>query len=224
MQSRFCDEVGGCRIGVQFGGQLARSSDGIEDAAFGGGKGHCVAEQQAMQPSRFWNVEVAVDCCRRWLGYLPHCFSFYSCCFYFYISVCQVLCAVSILCYALLVFDDVPDEELAEHQAQIAAGSLTAARRIASAWLASGPGVGLDPNKITDTLIRRDVADPQYVRLAPFERRWAVLVIRLLRGVMDPTPAVADAHLRGASWADIGAALGIARITAYKRFSNKAPQ
>jgi len=126
------------------------------------------------------------------------------------------------LATVMAVFQHPPDDELAGHQADIAAGALAAARRIASAWLAGGPGVGLDPDLITNTLIRRDVADPQYVRLAPFEKGWAVLVIRLLRDAMDPTAAVDDAHVRGASWAAIGGALGISRITAYKRFSDKS--
>jgi hypothetical protein len=119
------------------------------------------------------------------------------------------------------VFEGPPAAELARHQAEIAAKALATARRIASTWLASGPGVGLDPDQITDTLARRDVADPQYLRLAPYEKRWVVLVIKLLRSVMDPTTAVNDAHNRGASWADIGDALGIARVTAYKRFGSK---
>jgi hypothetical protein len=122
------------------------------------------------------------------------------------------------------VFEDPSDEELADHQAQVAAGALMAVRRIASMWLAAGPGVGLDPDLITDTLMRRDTADPQYLRLAPYEKRWATLAIRLLRGAMDPTPAVNDAHIRGASWADIGGALDITRVTAYKRFSDKTRQ
>lgn len=121
----------------------------------------------------------------------------------------------------LHVFEDPSAEEIATQQCTVAAGALDAARHIASAWLATGPGVGLDPDLITATLTRRDVADPQYLRLAPYERRWAILIIRLLRSALDPTRAVNDAHKRGASWADIGEALGIARVTAYKRFSEK---
>ncbi|OHU98194.1 hypothetical protein [Mycobacterium talmoniae] len=119
------------------------------------------------------------------------------------------------------MFDDLDADAVAAAQHQIATDALAAARAVASGWLADGPGVGLSPDEITRILVRRDVANPQYHRLSPFERRWAVLVIRLIRAAMDPTPAVADAHHRGASWADIGSALGVARATAYKRFSGK---
>jgi hypothetical protein len=122
------------------------------------------------------------------------------------------------------VFDDLPTDALVEHQAQISADALANARRIASTYLASGPGLGLDAERVTDVLIRRDPADPHYERLAPFEERWALLVIRLLLRVIDPALAVADAHIRGASWADIGGALGVARQTAHNRFSDKINQ
>ncbi|MBU8814113.1 hypothetical protein KL953_35220 [Mycolicibacterium goodii] len=120
------------------------------------------------------------------------------------------------------IFGDLTTDAIAAHQAAIAADALADARRIASAWLATGPGHGLTHDEITDTLTQRNATDPQYQRLAPFEKRWALLVIRLLRNAMDATPAVHDAHHRGASWADIGNALGIARATAFNRFSETA--
>lgn len=78
--------------------------------------------------------------------------------------------------------------------------------------------MGLDPDYITEILLRRNPGDPNYERLQPFEERWSLLVLRLLNTVLDPAPAVSDAHSRGASWADIGAALGIARQTAHNRW------
>ncbi|MCV7080131.1 hypothetical protein [Mycolicibacterium insubricum] len=117
------------------------------------------------------------------------------------------------------MYGDPSDEAIAAHQDQIAADALAAARELASEWLADGPGVGLAPARITSTLLARDPGDPQYQRLAPFEKRWSTMTIRLLLRVMDPTPAVVDAHSRGASWADIGNALGISRVTAFKRYS-----
>lgn len=119
------------------------------------------------------------------------------------------------------VFGDLSGEEITAQQDRIAAAALASARRVASICLADGPGLGLEPDRITEVLIRRDAADPVFERLAPFEERWALLVIRLLRAVLDPASAVADAHARGASWADIGGALGIARQTAHNRFSGK---
>lgn len=153
------------------------------------------------------------------------CPIFYLCCPIFYLlQVSQIFPALSRICYAPLVFDDPPSQAITDHQDEIASQALTAARRIASTWLASGPGLGLAADQITDTFIQRDAIDPHYLRLAPFEKRWALLVLRLLRGVMDPTRAVDDAHARGASWRDIGYALGIAHQTAHNRFGAAARQ
>jgi hypothetical protein len=122
------------------------------------------------------------------------------------------------------VFTEPVPESIDNNQLGIADDALTTARRIASTWLSRGPGLGLSAGQITDALLRRDPDDPNYIRLAPFEKRWALFVLRLLLRVMDPTPAVDDAHVRGASWADIGGVLGIARATAYNRFSDKMGQ
>lgn len=133
----------------------------------------------------------------------------------------QIYNCLSSPCYRQRVFKDPSAQTVAEHQATIASDALTAARHIASEWLATGPAVGLPTDQITNTLLKRNTSDPQYVRLAPFEKQWALLVIRLLRGALDPRIAVDDAHARGASWADIGDALGIARQTAHNRFGPK---
>lgn len=151
------------------------------------------------------------------------CSDFYTRCLIFSL-VFQNFHSLSRYCYAgfMDIFGDLTTDAIAAHQADIAADALANARQVASAWLATGPGHGLTHDEITDTLIRRNATDPQYQRLAPFEKRWALLVIRLLRNAMDATPAVQDAHHRGASWADIGNALGIARATAFNRFSDTA--
>ncbi|MDX1887905.1 hypothetical protein [Mycolicibacterium sp. 120270] len=117
------------------------------------------------------------------------------------------------------MFDDVPAEALSQHRAEIAADALATARTIAAGYLSRGPGDGIDPVLVAETLIRRDASDSFYERLAPFEKRWALLVIRLLHPVADPSDAVKDAVDRGATWAEIGDALGIARQTAHKHFS-----
>lgn len=118
------------------------------------------------------------------------------------------------------MFDDIAADELAGHRASITAGALDAARLIASDYLArSQPRFGLSPERITEVLVRRDPADPDFDLLAPFEKRWATLVIRLLDPVMRPDLAVQDAVLRGVTWGEIGSALGIARTTAYRNFS-----
>lgn len=125
-------------------------------------------------------------------------------------------------CYSLCVFDDIAADELAGRRASITAGALDAARLIASDYLArSLPRFGLSPERITEVLVRRDSADPDFDLLAPFEKRWATLVIRLLDPVMRPDLAVQDAVLRGVTWGEIGNALGIARTTAYRNFSRR---
>ena len=122
------------------------------------------------------------------------------------------------------MFDDVAADDLARHRAKLAADALGAARAIASAYLADGPGQGLDPAQIAETLVRRDSGDPLYERLAPFERRWAVLVIRLLHPAVAADPAVKDALGRGVTWADIADAIGTSRQTAFNRFGAKSRQ
>jgi hypothetical protein len=119
------------------------------------------------------------------------------------------------------VFDDVAPDKLMRQQADIAAGALDAARMIASAYLADGPGQGIAPTQITQTLVRRDSGDSLYERLAPFERQWAVLVIRLLHPSVDADTAVRDALARGATWANIAHAIGTSRQTAFNRFGAK---
>lgn len=147
--------------------------------------------------------------------FYSHCPSFVT------LRVSQILHPLSRSCYGDQVFEDLAPEVVASHQATIAANALWAARLVASTWLATGPGFGLPTDQITEVLLARDSSDPHYLRLAPFEKRWSLLVIRLLREAMDPTAAVDDAHARGASWADIGTALGIARQTAHNRFGDK---
>lgn len=138
------------------------------------------------------------------------------------IEVSQIFHAVSRNCYTRLVFGEMPVQVVAKHQDEIASQALASARSVASGWLATGPGMGLAPRLITEALLNRDASDPYYSRLAPYEKPWALLVVRLLRGAMDPSAAVDAAHIRGASWADIGGALGIARQTAHNRFGDSA--
>lgn len=123
-------------------------------------------------------------------------------------------------CYSLRVaFDDVPPEELAAYRQSLAGGVLDAARAVASERLARGlPRLRLSPERITQVLVSRDKANPDFELLAPYEKRWAALVIRLLCSVADPAKAVRDAEARGVTWADIGDALGVTRQTAHRHF------
>lgn len=121
------------------------------------------------------------------------------------------------------MFDAINDDELAGHQAAITAGALHTARTIASDYLARSLPTRLDltPIRITEVLLGRDSADPDFGLLAPYEKRWATLVIRLVGPVMRPDLAVHDAVLRGVSWGEIAGALGVARTTAYRNFAKQ---
>ena len=69
-------------------------------------------------------------------------------------------------------------------------------------------------------LMERDETDARWERLGPFERRWSLLVVQIVASVLDPAPAVADARRRGATWADIGSALGgVSAQAAQQRFA-----
>lgn len=121
-----------------------------------------------------------------------------------------------------MAFDDIPPDELAAHRRALASGVLNAARAVASDYLARGlPRLGLSPDRVTEVLINRDEADADFDLLAPFEKRWAALVVRLLDSVADPDPAVQDAVARGVTWTDIGDALGVTRQTAHRNFHRK---
>lgn len=116
------------------------------------------------------------------------------------------------------MFDDMEPDELTQARAQVAAAGLDAARLVATTRLLDGPGVGLGkPAAVVDLLMARDRTDARWERLEPFELRWSLLVVRLMAPT-NPADAVADARRRGASWAVIGAALGVTAQSAHGRF------
>ncbi|SPX88461.1 Uncharacterised protein [Mycobacterium xenopi] len=117
------------------------------------------------------------------------------------------------------VFDDMGPDELAQARAQVAAAGLDTARLVAATRLVDGPAAGLGkPAAVVEMLMARDRTDARWERLEPFELRWALLVIQLMVPVMNPSDAVADARMRGASWAAIGTALGVTAQSAHGRF------
>ena len=120
------------------------------------------------------------------------------------------------------MFDELTGEELSAASADAATAGLESARLTAAARLAKGPVAGIGrPATLVKLLMARDQSDPQWERLEPFEQRWALLVVRVVAPVMDPTLAVADARRRGASWAAIGGALGVKAPTAHERFASR---
>ena len=123
-------------------------------------------------------------------------------------------------CRVKAVFDELTSDELAAATADAAAAGMNAARLIAAARLAKVGGLGR-PAAVVKLLMDRDETDPKWERLEPFERRWSLLVVRIVAAVMDPTPAIKDARERGASWASVGAALGVTVQTAHERFAER---
>ena len=121
------------------------------------------------------------------------------------------------------MFDELSGDELAVASADAAAAGLDAARLAAAARLAKGPASGVGrPAALVKLLMARDEAGDHWELLAPFEQRWALLVVRIVAPVMDPAPAVADARLRGVTWAAVGAALGgVSAQAAQQRFASR---
>lgn len=123
--------------------------------------------------------------------------------------------------YGGSVFDELSAEELAQASRAVSAAGLESARLTAvGRFTTDGPGRGVGrPAAVVELLMARDDADERWERVAPFEQRWALLVVRIVAAVMDPVGAVADARRRGCSWAVIGAALGVSAQAAHERFA-----
>ncbi|MEY8019111.1 hypothetical protein [Mycobacterium servetii] len=121
------------------------------------------------------------------------------------------------------VFDDLTDEEVLASATEAAAAGLDAVRLAAADRLVQGPAAGLgDPAAVVQLLMTRDVRDPRWERLAPFEQRWAALVVRITAVAgMDPVAAVADARRRDVSWAALATALGVTAQSAHRRFADR---
>lgn len=65
-----------------------------------------------------------------------------------------------------------------------------------------------------------DHRDPRYELLHAFEKPWALLVVRILATVCDPTPAIADARLRGVTVPAIAKTLGVSHQAIYSRYAD----
>lgn len=108
-------------------------------------------------------------------------------------------------------FDEVDDSWVEKVAAEVAAAALHTARIAAAARLVEGPVAGrpLTPSEVVELLLRRDEQHPLWDTIAPYEQRWALLVIRAVDNVTNlAMAATADARRRGTSWAAIGRALG----------------
>ena len=118
------------------------------------------------------------------------------------------------------MFDDLTGDDMREARDLIAGAGIEQARLLAATRLSAGPASGMgDPKRLVDLLMARDVEDPRWERLGPFELRWSLLVLKMLDGVAkDPAAAVLDARKRGATWAVIAQALGVKTPSAHARF------
>ncbi|GAT01226.1 hypothetical protein [Mycolicibacterium fortuitum] len=121
-----------------------------------------------------------------------------------------------------MAFDDLTDADLAAASGAVAAAALRAARLEATRRLLAGPGAGAstDPNEALEVLMTSDHRDPRYELLHAFEKPWALLVVRILATVCDPTPAIADARLRGVTVPAIAKTLGVSHQAIYSRYAD----
>lgn len=109
--------------------------------------------------------------------------------------------------------------------AAAATSAAYAAARIAAVELVLGAAVDAlkeDPQSVVEILLERDQGDPRYQLLGGLELDWALLVVRILDRVLRPTGAVSDARSRGATWAQVAAALGVTAASAQQRFKDRS--
>jgi hypothetical protein len=116
-------------------------------------------------------------------------------------------------------FDDLSDAEVAAAADDARAAAYAAVRLIAAERLIGAVTRVVDePRELVDVLMRRDPDDPRFELLTAVEQRWALVVLRIVNEVLRPDEAVTDARRRGATWAAIGAALGVTASSACHRF------
>jgi len=121
-----------------------------------------------------------------------------------------------------VAFDDLDPAALRAAGNRITAAALHEARLVAAERMAPvlGPTTA-DPETTVAVLMARDPSDERYDILKAFERRWAILVVRLLEPGIDTAAAIRDARSRGVTVAAIADALGIAHQTVYARYGDQ---
>lgn len=118
----------------------------------------------------------------------------------------------------MVAFDDLDPATLQSATDRIAAAALHEARLVAAESLAVLGPTASDPETTVSVLLARDPKDERYDILRAFERRWSILVARLLDQGIDAAAAIRDARARGVTVATIADALGIAHQTVYARY------
>lgn len=121
-----------------------------------------------------------------------------------------------------MAFDELTDDELASERRRIFAGATEAAQLAAAQRLAAELGHLMTAQSVVDTLAVGDTDLPHYDLVKAFEKRWALLVLRLLSGVVvQPTAAVSDARERGATVPEIAEALGLTTQGVYATYRDQ---
>lgn len=120
-------------------------------------------------------------------------------------------------------FDDLTAAQLSADRQAVANSALHAARLAATRRLiASLPGDLGEPEAVQSVLVDRDSNDNRHELLSSFDKAWSLLVIRIVSTtVSKPTEAVADARRRGATVAQIAAALGITTQGVYSTYGEQ---
>jgi hypothetical protein len=122
---------------------------------------------------------------------------------------------------SVVAFGDLTGEQTAAAQRTIADAALESAQLVAAEYLLAGPlsGVVSDSKQVANVLRSRLTSDPNFELLQAFEKPWALLVVRLIAGVVsDPATAVRDARDRGAGVPEIAETLGITEAAVYRRY------
>ena len=121
-------------------------------------------------------------------------------------------------------FDDVSDGWLSATHAAASAAALHTARLAAAGELVAGPAAGhpITAEEAVEILLARDITDPRFDILQPYESRWALLVVRGVLGLDVASDAVSDARDRGTTWASIADIMGgVTPQAAQQRFGKK---
>lgn len=121
-----------------------------------------------------------------------------------------------------MAFDELTDDELTSERRRIFGEALGAARVAAAERLSVELGQIVDAANLVRILMSHDEGDARYDLLRAFEKRWALLVLRLIAGtVVHPSAAVSDARDRGATVPEIADALGLTTQGVYATYRDQ---
>lgn len=121
-----------------------------------------------------------------------------------------------------MAFDDLLSDELTSERRHIFAGAVEAAQLAAARRLTAELGHIVDAPQLVEILVTHDTDNSRYDLLKAFEKRWALLVLRLLAGtLLHPAVAVSDARERGATVPENAEALGLTTQGVYATYRDQ---